>query len=130
MSGKTYLLDTNIIINLFRAHQPTVEFVKKLNPINIPVTVVGELYYGAENSNKPEIHKNQTEAFIKECNVLMIDEGTALVYGRIKTELKKAGTPIPENDIWIGALAEQHGLTLVTSDSHFEKIETLELQPL
>ncbi|MEK6782203.1 MAG: PIN domain-containing protein [Bacteroidota bacterium] len=42
--------------------------------------------------------------------------------------MKSKGTPIPENDIWIAALAKQHRLTLVTSDKHFNNIQELVIE--
>jgi len=57
--------------------------------------------------------------------VLASDIGTSREYGRIKDLLHKKGHPIPENDIWIAALAIEHGLTLVSRDEHFKKIDGL-----
>jgi len=57
--------------------------------------------------------------------VIASDIGTSREYGRIKDLLHKKGHPIPENDIWIAALAIEHGLTLVSRDEHFKKIDGL-----
>ena len=57
-----------------------------------------------------------------------IGTNTAERYGEIKDILRSKGRPIPYNDIWIGALALQHGLTLVSRDEHFGEIEGLDLQ--
>jgi predicted nucleic acid-binding protein len=56
---------------------------------------------------------------------LACDIGTSREYGRIKNLLHKTGHPIPENDIWIAALAMEHGLTLVSRDEHFKKVDEL-----
>jgi len=58
-------------------------------------------------------------------DVLNPDEETPMLYGRIATVLAKAGTPIPQNDVWIAAMALQTGLPLATSDDHFERIPGL-----
>jgi tRNA(fMet)-specific endonuclease VapC len=50
---------------------------------------------------------------------------TAVLYGEVKSELKQMGTPIPENDIWIAAIARQYGLTVVSRDKHFSLIINL-----
>jgi len=50
------------------------------------------------------------------------DIGTSREYGRIKNLLHKKGHPVPENDIWIAALAIEHGLTLISRDEHFRRI--------
>ena len=57
--------------------------------------------------------------------ILGTDADTALYYGQVKTELRQKGRPIPENDIWIAAIALQYDLTLITRDAHFEYIENL-----
>ena len=59
--------------------------------------------------------------------VLGCDAHTARHYGQIKDDLRRKGQPIPENDIWIAAIALRHGLTLVTRDVHLSKIDALPL---
>ena len=55
MSGKNYLLDTNIIIGLFANEPSIVEKIKSVTAIIfIPSIVLGELFYGAEQSSKKE----------------------------------------------------------------------------
>ena len=54
---------------------------------------------------------------------------TARRYGEVKAELRAAGTPIPENDIWIAALALEHSLTLVTRDAHFAVVAGITAVP-
>ena len=49
-------------------------------------------------------------------------------YGKVKNGLRKKGRPIPENDIWIAAIAFQHDLTLVSRDEHFKEVENLKLE--
>ena len=57
--------------------------------------------------------------------VVALDVDTARLYGAIKNQLRRNGTPIPDNDIWIAALAQQHGAVIVTRDSHFDAVENL-----
>jgi tRNA(fMet)-specific endonuclease VapC len=59
------------------------------------------------------------------CRVLVVDERTAVLYAEIRHELKRSGHPIPENDIWIAALARQHNAPLVTRDQHFDFVHGL-----
>jgi predicted nucleic acid-binding protein len=51
--------------------------------------------------------------------VLDCTEATAWYFGQIKSQLKSAGRPIPDNDMWIAACAQEYSLSLVTRDSHF-----------
>jgi predicted nucleic acid-binding protein len=57
--------------------------------------------------------------------VLLPDRETAQHYARLFVQLRRAGTPVPDNDLWIAALALQHDLTLITRDAHFKKIPQL-----
>ena len=59
---------------------------------------------------------------------LQIGAGTAKEYGRLKHQLWKKGNPIPENDLWIAAIASQHDITVLTRDKHFQAISGIKLQ--
>ena len=52
---------------------------------------------------------------------------TAEHYGRIRAQLAQSGTPIPENDIWIAALALEHQLPLAARDAHFDRVTGLQV---
>jgi tRNA(fMet)-specific endonuclease VapC len=89
--------------------------------------VIGELTYGAKNSNSIVEKLSQIEDFSKTVNLLNVGVETAAIYGEIKADLKKIGRPIPENDIWIAAIAKEHDLSLMTQDKHFQHISQLKL---
>jgi tRNA(fMet)-specific endonuclease VapC len=57
--------------------------------------------------------------------VLLPSRETAEHYARLFVQLKRAGTPVPDNDLWIAALALEHDLLLITRDKHFERIPQL-----
>ena len=125
MSGR-YLLDSNIVIVLFASDKSVLDATQAAQEVFIPSIVIGELFYGAEKSGKPQANIARIERFAETNVVLDCDAATARWYGRIKHELKVKGRPIPENDIWIAALAFQHNLTLVTRDNHFNEISSLD----
>ena len=124
MNGK-YILDANVIIDVFRGHIPTIERLEKLTHTYIPVIVLGELYYGANKSNRTQKRIEQIEALEQVVTILYTTENTAMLYGTIKNQLKENGTPIPENDIWIAAIAMEVNLPLLSNDKHFDLIEGL-----
>jgi tRNA(fMet)-specific endonuclease VapC len=93
--------------------------------ILIPSTVVGELFYGAEISTKREENLKRIDTFIASLIVLTCDAHTGRKFGEVKGKLRAKGKPIPENDIWIAAVALQHDLTLVTRDKHFDHVDGL-----
>ena len=110
-----------------RKDEKTVEAIHELEEVFIPVIVVGELYYGAFKSKKIKENLKNISELLKIISVLGNDVETARIYGDLKSKLKKKGRPIPENDIWIAAIAKQYKLTIMTADQHFEAIENLKL---
>jgi tRNA(fMet)-specific endonuclease VapC len=124
VSGKV-LLDTNIVIGLFAGEKNITEAVSKSEEIFISSIVLGELYFGARKSMNFSGNASRIDEFALDNFILNCDDNTAKEYGRIKDGLRKKGTPIPENDIWIAASACQHHLTLVTRDAHFSEIDGL-----
>lgn len=127
MSGESFLLDTNIIIGLFSNDHAIVEKISTSKEIFIPVIVIGELYFGATQSIKKEENKNRIKALIENSNVLNCTSTTGNIYGTIKAALKSKGNPIPENDIWIAAIAKEHNLALATRDKHFDFVAGINL---
>lgn len=128
MIGSKFLLDTNIIIAWLRGETSIADKIDKAKEIHIPIVVVGELYYGALYSTKVEKNILEIKSITSNYNVLKIDEETTITYGNIKAALRKKGKPIPENDIWIAAIAKRYGLVVVTRDMHFKEIERLNVK--
>ena len=124
MNGR-YLLDTNIVIALFDGNAHIIERINQSEEVYIPVFVLGELFYGAYKSSKQIQNLKQIEDFQNQLEILECDKLTAKYYGEIKNDLRKKGKPIPENDIWISALAAQHQLIVITRDKHFENVEII-----
>ncbi|HEU4607646.1 MAG TPA: type II toxin-antitoxin system VapC family toxin [Chitinophagaceae bacterium] len=127
MTGNKCLLDTSVIIHSFKSNNTVGERLDQIAEIYVPVTVIGELYYGAYKSANTPKHISQVQSFLANCRVLLPDAVTADTYGQIKAALMKKGKPLPENDIWIAAMARQYDLPLFTTDNHFTEIEQLTL---
>jgi tRNA(fMet)-specific endonuclease VapC len=128
MTGNKFLLDTNIITALLKGEVSVAEKIDKAKEIYIPTIVLGELYYGALYSTQIEKNIREIKNLTSNYSTLKVDEETSLAYGNIKAALRKKGKPIPENDIWIAAIAEQHKLIVVTRDKHFKEIESIKLK--
>ncbi len=126
MSGKC-LLDTNIVIALFANETAVKDNLVKTDEVFVPSVVIGELCYGAHKSTRAKENLSRIDDFASSSLVLGCDAETARVYGEIKNALRLKGRPLPENDIWIAAIAVQHGLTLITRDAHFSEIENLKV---
>jgi tRNA(fMet)-specific endonuclease VapC len=124
------LLDTNVVIALFAGVPTIVKRIEECSEAYIPVTVLGELYHGALQSVRQQENLARLRELATRHAVLPCVVETARRYGRVRTMLAAKGRPIPENDIWIAALAMQHELTLLTRDRHFREIEDLTLDLL
>ena len=122
MNGR-FLLDTNIVIAIFSNDNSVMEPLEMAEEVFVPIIVLGELYYGAQKSNKVESNLARINEFAENCSVFICDTETSRQYGEIKNLLRAKGRPIPENDVWIAAIAKQHKLTLVSRDDHFKEIE-------
>lgn len=120
------LLDTNVVIAIFNRDQLVVEKVQSY-AVFLPTVVLGELYYGAYASSRVATNLTRLEEFASQVAVMAVSRFTGSVYGKIKNQLRAAGRPIPDNDIWIAAVAVQHGFTLATRDDHFRHIDGLEV---
>jgi len=127
MNGR-YLLDTNIVIAIFADEVVVRQQLAGAVEVFVPSIVLGELYYGAQKSARIASNVARVDEFASNNTVLVCDTETALQYGEIKSELRAKGRPIPENDIWIAAVAKQHQLALITRDGHFNNVDGLLLE--
>lgn len=127
MTGSKVLLDTNIVIELFKGDQKILQFLDKQQNVFIATAVLAELYLGACRSANEQKHMEQIRQFLLRCIVLNADQATAEACAKVKAALLMKGMPIPENDIWIAATALQYNLPLYTNDRHFSAIDNITL---
>ncbi len=120
------MLDTNIVIALFADEAIVKENLAQASEVFIPSIVIGELCYGARRSGRIEANLARIDELVASSTILVCDAETARHYGEVKNKLRLKGRPLPENDIWIAALALQHDLILVTRDAHFQEVENLQ----
>ena len=120
MSGE-YLADTSVIVDLLRLGDAAA--VPKNADILICATVLGELYYGALISARPQEQVSRIEQFFSNYKVFQTNLEVIQSYAQIKSGLKQKGKMIPENDIWIAAFAKAYKVPLLTSDLHFRSVE-------
>lgn len=124
MPGR-FIVDTNVIIDLFANKLEVNRLISNATEIFIPYVVLGELYFGVYKSRRAKENVRRIDNLRSRMTILGADSNTAQVYGKMKALLAKKGKPLPENDIWIGALAMQHDLTLLTRDKHFREIDDI-----
>ena len=123
-----YLLDTNIVIAMVANDAAVQEEIRNAGEVYLAAPVIGELYYGARKSGKTAENVATIDLLTQRFPRLDCDLETAQWYGIIRNRLQRKGRPIPNNDIWISAIAIQHDLVLVTRDSHFDEVDTLQVQ--
>ena len=116
--NKALIPDTNAVIAAMRGEQSVQDKLVQADVIYLNAIVLGELYYGAYHSQQVGKNIENIRAFAAGKTVLNCDRETAMLYGQITAQLRKAGTPIPQNDIWIAALALQHDAIVLTRDKH------------
>ncbi len=126
---KQILIDTNIYSKALRGDQSVIDTLRKQTEIGFSVISIGELLSGFKGGNKEAKNKSELEEFLDAPRVVIysIDDDTAEFYSEVLHNLRTAGTPIPTNDIWIAAIAFQHGLKLFSTDTHFQQVKGLAL---
>ena len=123
------ILDTGAVSALFDGEEGIEGLLKGAGRHHLPVIVAGEYRYGLKRSRKENILTRLMDRLESESIVLDIDLDTAGHYAEIRERLRALGTPIPENDIWIAALAVQHGLPVASRDAHFDNVKGLKRVP-
>ena len=121
---KNILIDTNIYAYALRGYADVVDILRKASVIGISTISIGELLSGFKGGGREKQNREELDTFLDSPRVRIhyIDEITSEFYAEIVNQLKEKGTPIPTNDIWIAAVALQHGLKLFTKDQHFEYV--------
>jgi tRNA(fMet)-specific endonuclease VapC len=120
-------VDTNRLTDLFQGDRALAEYLEYCDEVWLPLMVFAEIkagFYGGSQQHRNEGLMRRLLAK-PTVDVLFPDRETAEHYARLFVQLKRAGTPVPDNDLWIAALALEHDLTLITRDRHFERIPQL-----
>lgn len=124
------VLDSNAIISLFDDSDDGVKkALMKASEVIIPVVAYAEVISGAENKTNRAVATLASLKALLEMpgtHVSPATKETAKVYSRIYNQLKKNGTKIPTNDIWVAATVFETGGTLYSADAHFEHIPLLD----
>jgi len=117
-------LDTNAYREAADGKPRTVELLRRADEIHIPFVVLGELRAGFAAGTLGKKNESRLTEFLASprVRVLLADEQTTRAYAALYAQLRRQGTPVPTNDLWIAALVTQHDLPLLTSDRHFSHL--------
>lgn len=121
------LLDTSAYVGFKRHIAEVVEIIVRAEQILLSPIVLGELMFGFRNGTRFDQNMDDLNRFLAHEAVSLVQIGqiTSDRYSRITAQLKRQGTPIPTNDIWIAAQTMEHGAELISSDAHFKQISGL-----
>ena len=110
-----------------RGNQEVAAVLRRVPHIGFSSISVGELLSGFKSGSREGKNRQELSVFLHSPRVMVytVDENTAEHYSSVLYSLRKKGTPIPTNDIWIAAVSLQHGLPIYTMDKHFKQVEGL-----
>ena len=121
------ILDTNALSALADGDNNLREALEGNYDVAVPVIVLGEYLFGIHQSRLLARYDQWLKVNLPRFNLLAVARETASHYADIRRELKKAGRPIPSNDLWIAALAREHRLPILSQDRHFQAVAGLRL---
>ncbi len=126
---KKILLDTNAYTRLLTGDDSVLSVVASAESVFMSVFVLGELHAGFSGGAKFRENHEILTRFLAKSPVMILNATTetAEVFGELKNALKKAGTLIPINDVWIAAHCLETGSVIITYDLHFRKIAGIRL---
>ncbi|MHB8731891.1 MAG: PIN domain-containing protein [bacterium] len=118
------LVDTSAYSAFMSGHADVTRALQEADAIYLNPVIVGELRAGFLKGRWRKKNEEELRVFIASPRVDVVDitEATAERYAAILDFLWRGGVPIPTNDIWIAASAMQHGLKLITTDTHYTKV--------
>jgi predicted nucleic acid-binding protein len=120
-----YCLDTSAYSHFKHGEERVVSLLESAEWIGVPSIVLGELWMAFLAGSRAERNVAELREFLANpvVNELVVDADVARVYAEIAIALRRAGTPIPTNDIWIAAAAANVGAIVLTHDDHFDQIK-------
>ncbi len=129
MAVRKVILDTNAFSALFRGDEKVLKSISRAQYVYVSAVAAGELMAGFRGGARYRENMEIFEEFLSEPEVefLPVTLETCDYFALIKNDLTRNGTPIPINDVWLGAQCLENGAVLITYDRHFTHIPGLRL---
>lgn len=126
---RNILLDTNAYAAFLSGDENVLSALSQAERVHMSIIMLGELHAGFRGGNRRAENERILADFLGRPGVapLPLSLETAQIFGEVKDRLKRAGTPIPINDVWLAAQTMETGSVLVTLDAHFLRISGLRL---
>lgn len=125
-------LDTSAYSHFKRGHAAAVDAISHASWLGIPAVVLGELRTGFALGSRARQNEADLQRFLagSVVSILDVDDEASRTYAEIVVALRRAGTPLPTNDLWIAAVAAREGAPVLTFDAHFRSIARIGVQLL
>ncbi|MCX7012841.1 MAG: type II toxin-antitoxin system VapC family toxin [Candidatus Sumerlaeota bacterium] len=129
---RSLLIDTSAYSEAMRGTPAAVQALQTHDRLLLCPITIGELLAGFHGSANEARSRNQLRRFLAHDRVhsVPITDETAEFYSHLFSGLKRQGTPIPTNDLWIAASAMEHGASLATRDKHFHQLRVILVVPV
>lgn len=128
----SYLLDTNVCIEILRGRNPALKTrlaTKSLNDLVLCSVVWAELQCGARLAQNPQQELAKLLDAFGDWPRRAFDDSAAEAYGEIRAHLQRTGRLIGGNDLLIAAIAQTNDLTLVTHNTgEFTRVPNLPVE--
>lgn len=123
------VLDTNAYSEFMSGNSVVFDYIIESETVYLSTVMIGELFAGFRGGNRYKQNKDELNVFLNKegVRVLPVTVETSEIFGEIKDGLKKRGSMIPLNDIWIAAHTVETGSKLITFDSHFKQVSGLRI---
>ena len=129
MAVNRYIIDTSAYSHFFRGDERFKHIFVSNNQLFLPLIVAGELRAGFALGTKVKENERLLQMFLDSPNVqtVSLSNQTTNIYADVFRNLKQSGRPMGTNDMWIAALALEHGIPLATADGDFADVKSLKL---
>lgn len=117
------ILDTNALSAWAEGRTGIMAPLRSAERLVVPSVVLGEYYFGIRQSRHRKRYEEWLAQYLPLTEIAAVTSATADVYADIRLDLKRLGTPIPPNDVWIAAVARQHLLPVLSNDRHLDTVE-------
>lgn len=123
----SFCLDTSAYSNFRRGNEEVAVLLDRAELVGVPAVALGGLRTGFLSGDGQRRNETELDAFLANpvAQVLSVDSETSRQYAEIVVELRRAGTPVPTDDIWVAATAARNGATVLTFDAHLERIRRI-----
>ena len=124
---KRLCVDTNVYSAFKSDDRAVLHRLQTCEELHVNAVVLAELIAGFKAGSKEAQNREELKLFLNNQRVVLdqVTEETAEFYAAIYLSLRKKGTPIPTNDMWVAASAMQHGCALYSLDKHFRVVDGL-----